>query len=41
MSTEILGRNGRRDDRRGLMMAGELELPKWTRMSQRVNPPGF
>jgi len=20
---------------------GELELPKWTRMSQRVNPPGF
>ena len=23
------------------LMTGEIELPKWTRVSQRLNPPGF
>lgn len=24
-----------------MLTAGVLELPKWTRVSQRINPPGF
>ena len=27
--------------RNGMMLIARTELPKWTRVSQRVNPPGY